>query len=58
MKLCMVSKWRKHDLHHIAFQRSYIIRHRVYGINDEVYMEAHLQNLFFENCIKKIIYLN
>jgi len=55
----MVSKLRKHDLHHIAFQRSYVIQHKGYGINDEVYMEACLQNLIFENCTtKKNIYLN
>ena len=47
MKWCMVSKWRKHDLHLIAFQGPYVIQHKGYGINDEVYMEGHLQNLFF-----------
>jgi hypothetical protein len=45
----MVSKLRKHDLHYIAFQGPYVIGHKVYGINDEVYMEACLQNLIFEN---------
>ena len=49
----MFSKWRNHDLHHVAVQGSYVIRHKGYGINDEVYMEARLQNLFFENCIVK-----
>jgi len=53
MKWCMVSKWRKQDLHHIAFQESYVIWHKDYCINEEVYMEAQLQNLFFENCVTK-----
>ena len=49
----MVSKWRKHDLQHIPFEGSYVIQHKVYGINDEVYMEACLQNSIFENCTTK-----
>ena len=53
MKCCMVFKWRKQDLHHIAFQGPYVIGHKRYGINDEVYMEACLQNLIFENCTPK-----
>jgi len=37
----------------LPFRGSHVIRHKGYGINDEVHMEAHLQNLFFETCITK-----
>ena len=30
-----------------------VIQHKDYCINDEVNMEARLQNLFFEKCITK-----
>jgi hypothetical protein len=37
----------------LPFRGHYVIPHEGYGINDEVYMEASLQNLFYENCMTK-----